>query len=176
MSIEIERITAFDAEEFAVDAGTVAIIGANDFAVADAECSFAAVGTVSANGTDMLHLPGTGFVAVGTGGKRADRTDVDTGAALVAFQMIAAVGNDFSGRAAIADTEGIDAQTFAADAHAAIAENAAWRIVKNDRRPLLFVDVAFWFRGTGFRQRHSGKPCPAVRTRRLCRRPGNRAG
>jgi hypothetical protein len=57
------------AEEVAVDAGLVAIVGADDLysivGLADAEGDFTAVAAVSADGGDVIHLPGAGLVAVG---------------------------------------------------------------------------------------------------------------
>src|SRR5579883_2255991 len=98
-----------------------------------------------ADGADVLHLPGTRFVTVGARGERTNRTDVDAGPALVALEMIAAVGHDFSRGAAIADTERAYAESLAANADTAIAKNTARRIVKHDRRPLFFVDVNLGF-------------------------------
>ncbi len=98
-----------------------------------------------ANGADVVHLPGTGFIAVRTRGERANGTDIDASAAFVAFQMIAAVGNNFSGSSAITNTESTDAQTLATDANAAVAENAARRIVKDDGRPLFLIHMQFGF-------------------------------
>src|SRR5262249_39481712 len=49
---EVEAEAAFDAEEVAVDTAHVAIIGSNNFVIADAERGFAAVRTMRANCRD----------------------------------------------------------------------------------------------------------------------------
>ena len=43
MLIEIPRVTTLDAQKLAVDAGVVAIVSADDVAVANAESGFATV-------------------------------------------------------------------------------------------------------------------------------------
>src|SRR5690242_12215965 len=138
---EIEGVAALDAKEFAVDSGMVAIVAADNMVVADAQSGFAAVRAMRADGADVVHLPGTRFVAVHAAGERAHRADIDTHAALVAFQMIGMVGRDFGMDAAIDHAERMHAHAFAADAHAAVAKNAARRVEEHHRRPLLLVDV-----------------------------------
>src|SRR5690348_1005118 len=96
----------------------------------------------------MLHFPRAGFVAIRSGSERADRADIDTGSTLVAFEMIAAIGNDFRGNTAIAHAESTHAKPFAADPHAPVAENAARGVIKNDGRPLLLIDMNFLFTET----------------------------
>ena len=137
----VERIAALDAEEFAVDAGAVAIVDAQDLVVADAKRRLAAVRAVRADGADVVHLPGARLIAVGALGQRADRTDVDALAALVAFQVVAVTRGDLGNDAAVGDAERADAHAFVAHADAAVAEDAARAVVEDDRGPLLFVDV-----------------------------------
>src|SRR5580700_7735043 len=91
-----------------------------------------------ADGTDVGHLPRTRFIAVRAGSERADRANVDAHAALFAVQVILLVGRDHGAGAAILNAQGPDVHAFAADAHAAIAEDAAGTIEENDGRPLLF--------------------------------------
>src|SRR5690242_17956800 len=62
--------------------------------------------------------------------------------------MIAAIGNDFRGNATIANAESAHTKPFAADPHAAVAEDAARCVIKDDRRPLLLVDMNFLFTET----------------------------
>ena len=124
----------------------------------------------------MLHLPRARLIAIGSRGQRADRADVDARPAFIAFQVIAAIRNNFGRDAAISHAQRADAEAFTANSHAAITENAARRIVKHNRRPLLFIDMHFLFAETALAPPRSGTPCPAVRIRRPCRRPGNRAG
>ena len=116
------------------------------------------------------------LIAVRAAGERADRADVDAHAALVAFEMVAFVGDDLGNDAAVGDAERAHAHAFIADAHAAVAENAARRIVEHHGRPLLLVDVDLLFGEAALAERRSGTSCPAARTRRPCRTPGNRAG
>ena len=142
---EVEGIAAFDAEELAVDAGTVAVVPANDFVVAYAESGFAAVRTVSANGADVVHFPRAGLVTVRAAGERAHGTDIDAGAAFVAVQMIAIVGGDLGNDSAIHDAQRADAHAFITHAHAAVAEDAARGVVKHHRRPLLLIHVQLGF-------------------------------
>src|SRR5260370_38321759 len=141
MVIEIECVAALDAEEFAVDAGEIAIVAANDLVVAHAERGLASVRTVSANGSHVLHFPGPGLIAIGAAGQGADRADVDTHAALVALQVILTIGRDLGSNAAVHDSQGADAHALIANAHAAEAEYAAGRVVEDYGRPLLLVDM-----------------------------------
>ena len=143
--VEIEGVAALDAEELAVDAGVVAVVAADDLVVARAESRLAAIAAVRADGADVGHLPGPRLVAVDAAGQRADRTDVDAGAALVALQVVALVGSDFGDHAAVDHAERADAQAFVADAHAAEAEDAARRIEKHDGRKLFFRSVDLLF-------------------------------
>ncbi len=90
---EVESEAALGAKEIAVDAALVAIVGANDLGavvgLAHAERDFAAVGAVGANGGNVVHLPGAGFVAIAAAGERAHRADVDAHAALLAVELVA---------------------------------------------------------------------------------------
>src|SRR6476469_7593703 len=148
MLIEIERVTAFYAQELAIDSGSIAVVGANDLAVANAKRCFAAIGAVRANRAHMFHLPGARLIAVSSRGQTAHGTDVDTCSAFIAFQVIAAIGDNLRSYAAISHAERTDAKPFAADSYAAIAQDTARRVIKHDRRPLLFVDVYFLFAET----------------------------
>src|SRR4051794_592196 len=109
MLIEIERVTAFYAQELAVDSGSIAVVGANDFAIANAESCFAAVRAMRANRAYMLHFPGAGLIAIGSRSQGPDRADIDTSTAFIAFQVIAAIGDNLGGHAAISHAEGTDA-------------------------------------------------------------------
>ena len=118
--------------------------------VAHAERGLAAVRAVRADGADVVHLPGPRLVAVGAAGERAHRADVDAGAALVALQMVALVGRDFRNHAAVDHAQRVHAHAFVADAHAAVAQNAARRIEEHHRRKLLFVHVDLGFGEAAF--------------------------
>ncbi len=98
-----------------------------------------------ADGADVLHFPGPRLIAIRAAGERAHRADIDAHAALVAFQMIEMIGLDHRDRAAIADAQRLHAHAFVANAHAAIAQNAARLVVKHNRRPLLFVRMQLLF-------------------------------
>ena len=67
--------------------------------------------------------------------------DIDAGAALVALQVVALVGRDFGDDAAVDDAQRLHAHAFVADAHAAVAEDAARRIEEDYRRELLLRRV-----------------------------------
>ena len=92
---EVEAEAALGAEEVAVDAALVAVVGADDLGavvgLAHAERDFAAVGAVGADGGDVVHLPGARFVAIAAAGERAHRADVDAHAALLAVELVAPV-------------------------------------------------------------------------------------
>jgi len=102
---EIECVAALDAKKIAVDAAHVAVVGAQNFVIAHAERSLAAVRTVRADGRNVLHFPRARFVAIGAAGERPDRADVDAHTALFAFEMVAAVGDDDAVGAAQRDDE-----------------------------------------------------------------------
>src|SRR6266550_867681 len=78
---EIETETALDAQE-------VAVVGTDNFVIANAERGLAAVRTVRANSGHVFHFPGPRFVAIGAASQRADRANVDAHAALFAFEVI----------------------------------------------------------------------------------------
>ncbi len=152
---EVEGVAALVAEEVAVHAGFVAVVAAHDLRAvgggADAERGFAAIAAVGADGGDMIHLPGAGFVAVGAAGERADRAGVDAHAALLTVdvgEVIFAgrrrnVWGDHRRAAAVLDAEREDVHAFAAHAHAAIAEDAARAVEVDDGRPLLLFAMVF---------------------------------
>ena len=58
---EIETEAALDAEKIFVDAGEIAIVGAQDFVIANAKSCFAAVRTVSADGGSVIAFPRGAF-------------------------------------------------------------------------------------------------------------------
>src|SRR5258706_6695689 len=115
---EIEPVAPLDAQEFPVDAAVIAIVAADDLAVANAESGAAAMGTMRADGADVLHFPRPGLITVDPAGQRAHRADVDAGAALVAFEMIVMVRNNRRNHAAIRYAKRAHAHPFIADAHA----------------------------------------------------------
>ncbi len=65
---KVEGVAALDAQEVAVDAALVAVVAAENLrAVVDAahaQGGFASVTAVGADGGDVIHLPGAGFVTV----------------------------------------------------------------------------------------------------------------
>src|SRR5579859_6528953 len=91
---EIKSKAAFGAEKFAVESGMVAIVGAQDFIVADAERGLAAVGAMGARGAVVSHFPGSRLIAVGAAGERAYGADIDAHAAFFASQFAGLVGED----------------------------------------------------------------------------------
>src|SRR3954464_7705477 len=98
-----------------------------------------------ADGSDMIHLPRPRLVPVGSARECSNGTDIDASAAFVALEVIALVRNDFGRGPAVPDSESVYAKPFAADTDATIAENASRRIVEDDGRPLLLVDVDLRF-------------------------------
>src|SRR5580704_6497218 len=96
---------------------------------------------MGADRAHVVHFPGTRLVAVGAGGERTDRTDVDAHAALFTVEMVFLIGRDHGTDAAVLDAERPNVHAFAADAHAAIAQNAARAVEIHYGRPLLFFFV-----------------------------------
>src|SRR5260221_2773 len=142
---EIEAEAALDAEKIAVDAAHVAIVGAQNLMIADAESGLAAVRTVGAHGRNVFHFPGAGLVAISAAGERAHRADVNAHAALFAFEMIFAIGDDDAVGAPHTHAESFDVHAFIANTHAAEAENAARSVVINNFRPFFFGTMKFFF-------------------------------
>src|SRR5579864_146077 len=142
---EVEGIAALDAEEIIVDPALIAVIATNDLhagvGATYAQRGLAAIPTMRADGAHVFHFPGARLVAVGAGGKRTDRTDVNAHAAFFAFEMIFFIGCDDGGDAAVLDTERPHVHTLAADPYAAVAQDAARAIEEHDRRPLLLILV-----------------------------------
>src|SRR5205809_1628173 len=98
-----------------------------------------------ADSPDVGHLPGPRLVSVDAAGERAHWADIDAGAALVAFQVVATVGRDLREHAAIDHAQGADPHALGANAHAAEAQDAARRVEEHDWRKLLFVDMDLGF-------------------------------
>src|SRR6185503_4951203 len=142
---KVKSVAALDAEEVAVDAAFVAVVAAHDFhagvGAAHTQSGFASVGAVGAGGANVVHLPGTRLVAVSARGERAHWANVDAVAALFTFEMVAFVGSDDGGNAAVLHAESPDVHGLSADAHAAIAQNASRAVEEDHWRPLLFVAV-----------------------------------
>src|SRR5579862_8998129 len=81
---EIEAEASFAAEKLAVNAGMVAIVGAEDFVVANAKRGFASVRAVRAGLGDVGHFPRARLIAISSACERADRADIDAHAAFFA--------------------------------------------------------------------------------------------
>src|SRR4029077_11885029 len=92
----------------------------------------------------VFHFPGARLVEIGAAGERADRANVDANAAIFAYEMIFAVGDDHAVRAAHSHAEGFDVHAFVANAHAAEAQNAARGVVVDQLRPFLFGAMNFF--------------------------------
>src|SRR5260221_540142 len=140
---EIEGIASLDAEEVSVGAALVAVVAADDLHAgirpAHAQRGLAAIATVGADGAYMFHLPRARLVAIRAGGECAHGTDVDAHAALFALQMVFFIRGDQRTHAAVLHAQGPDVHALAANAHAAITENAARPVKEDYRRPLLLV-------------------------------------
>src|SRR5690242_8757436 len=151
---EIEGIAALDAKEIAVDAALVAVIAAHNLharrGAAHAQGGLATVGAVGADGADVLHLPGPGLIAVGAGGERAHRANVNAHAAFFALQVVGVVGHDELGGAAVGGAQRPHVHAFAANAHAAVAHDAARPVEVHHRRPLLLILMVLDVNELGF--------------------------
>src|SRR5215471_12155365 len=87
----------------------------------------------------MRHLPRPRLIAVGAGGQCAHRANINAHSTLFALQMVLAIGCDGGSDAAVLHAQRPNVHGLAADAHAAIAENAARAIEENYGRPLLLL-------------------------------------
>src|SRR5271155_1500786 len=138
---EIEPIAALDAEKIAVRTTLVAVIAADNLhariAAAHTQSRLAAVSAVRANGAYVLHFPGPRLVAIRSRGERAHRANVDAHAALFAFQMIFFIGRDDRTHASVLHAQRPNVHGLAADAHAAVTQNAPRTVKKPNRSPLL---------------------------------------
>src|ERR1019366_3983864 len=129
----------------AVNTALVAVVGANNLRavvrLAHTQRHLAAVGAMGANRRHVVHFPGTRLIAIAAAGERAHGAHVDAHAALLAVQMVAAVGRDDRADAAILDAQRPHIHAFAAHADAAIAEDAAGAVEVDRGRPLLLFAV-----------------------------------
>src|SRR5437773_4172578 len=132
---------ALHAQELTVDAGMVAVVGANDLVIADGKRRLAAVAAVAADGARVGELPGPRLITVRPAGKRAHRADVDAHAALFALELVAPVGDDFAVRGAEPNAVGVHVHALVADADAAVAKNAARPVVVDEVREFLLLVV-----------------------------------
>src|SRR6266853_5376935 len=146
---EIEGISPLHAKEITVDAALIAIISAYNLrarlAGPHSQSGFTAIAAVSADRAHVIHLPRPGLITISPRGERAHRTDVDAHAALFAVQMIFLIGRNDRTDAAILHAQRPNVHALAADAHAAVAQNAARAIEINYWRPLLLFLVVFRF-------------------------------
>ena len=146
---KVEAEAALGAEKVAVDAALVAVVGADNLravvGLAHAQRHLAAVGAMRANGGDVVHLPGPRLVAIAAAGQRAHRANVDAHAALLAVELVAAVGRDDRADAAVLHAQRPHVHAFAAHAHAAVAEDAARTVIVDGRGPLLLFAMLLGF-------------------------------
>ncbi len=142
---EIKTEPALYAQELFIDAGKVAVIGAQDLVIAHAQCGFATVRAVRADGRNILHFPRPRFVSIGAAGQCAHRANINAHPALFAFQVIFAVGDDNRVRATHAHAQRLHIHAFITNTHAAEAQDAARRIVINQVRPLFLWPVNLFF-------------------------------
>src|ERR1051326_6498674 len=142
---KIERVAALNTQKIAVDSALVAIVAAHNLhagiSAAHAQRSLAAIAAVRACRGHVVHLPRTRLIAIRARRQRAHRAYVNAHAALFAFEVIIAVGRNGRSRAAVLYAQRPHVHAFAADAHAAIAQNAAWTVEIDYRQPLLLVAV-----------------------------------
>ena len=147
---KVEPKPSLRAKEVAIDSALVAVIGTYDFRsvirLPHAQRYLASIAAMRANGGDVIHLPGTGLVAIAAAGQCAHRAYIDAHAALLAIELVARpavpyVRRDDRTGAAVLNAQRPNIHAFAAHTDAAIAENAARPVVKHRRRPLLLVPV-----------------------------------
>src|SRR5208282_5715418 len=152
---KVKCVAALDAEEIVIDPALVAIVPAHDLhagvAAANAQRGLASVAAVGADRTHVVHLPRTRLVAVSAGGERTDRANVDAHAALFAVEAIALVRSDDRTDAAVLHAQRPNVHALAADAHAAVAQDAARTVEIHHGRPLLFFAVVLGLRVLRFR-------------------------
>ena len=86
---EIERVAALDAKEIAIDSALITIVATHNLhpgvGTANTQSSFASVTAMGASCANVLHFPGTRFVAIRARGQRTHGADVDAHAALFAL-------------------------------------------------------------------------------------------
>src|SRR5581483_6950504 len=123
----------------------VAVVGAHNLGtfvvLPHAECDFAAIAAVRADRGNVVHLPRPRLVAIAAAGERAHRAHVDAHAALLAVELVGLVGRNHRARAARLHAQRPHIHAFAADANAAVAEDAPRPVIEDRRRPLLLVAV-----------------------------------
>src|SRR4029077_11647115 len=143
---EVEPKSSLAAQKLAIDAGMVAIVGAQNFIVAYAQRRLASVRAMRARISHVSHFPRARLIAVSTAGESADRANVNAHAAFFAGEFTRLVWENHGLHTARPDAQRLHVHAFIADAHAAEAEDAARRVVINERRPLLFRVMQLFFR------------------------------
>src|SRR5690348_4244410 len=116
----------------------IAVIRAKDLIVPYRKRRLAAIRAVPADRAEILHLPRPRLVAVSPAGQRAYGADVNAHATFFAGKLAIVVRDDDGMYSARAHAERLDVHSFVADTHAAEAQDAARRVIINDRRPFLF--------------------------------------
>src|SRR5882672_2328944 len=91
---KIETKAALYAQKILIEAGKVAVVGAQYFVIAHAQGRFAAVRAMCAHGGYIRQLPGPRFVAIGAARESADRTNIDAHAALFAVEVVLPIRDD----------------------------------------------------------------------------------
>src|SRR6185312_15316639 len=154
----LEAVAASIAEPAVVDARVLAGDHPFHLLVADGEADVALARAERADGARLLDVPGPGAEAVGVVGQRADRAEV--GDVAVERRDVGAVveGAD---EGAVAALEQLQLGVFGdllAEAHAAVAEDAALAVDRDQRREFdrllevaLFIDHAAFARAPALR-------------------------
>src|SRR5205823_556401 len=142
---EIEGISALDTQEVTINAALIAVIAANDLHAAirppHSQSCLAAIGTVGAGRVHVRHFPRPSLVAICTGRERAHRTYVNAHAALFALQVVLFVRRDHRHHTAVLHAQRPHVHGLAANAYAAVTQNAARAVEVHHRRPLLLFAV-----------------------------------
>ena len=173
----LEAVAATVAEPAVVDLGVVAPQHPLHLLVADGEADVALARAQRADRAGLLDVPGPGAEAVGVVGQRPDRAEL--GDVAVEGGDVGAVveGADEGAVAALQQLQLLVLGDLLAEAHAAVAEDAALAVDRDQRRELdRLLEVALVVGEAAFARAPSPSRCPAAGTRRPCRRRGSRAG
>ena len=132
----LEAVAAAVAEPAVVDLGVVAGEHPLHLLVADGEADVALARAERADRAGLLDVPGPGAEAVGVAGQRPDRAEV--GDVAVEGRDVGAVveGADEGAVAALEQLQLLVLGDLLAEAHAAVAEDAALAVDRDQRREL----------------------------------------
>ncbi len=141
--VDVDRLVgeaALVAQPAVIDPGVLARQHAHDALVAHREGDIALGGAQRADRAGVLDIPGPGAEAVGTRGERADGAQLDDVAAERRDVRMAVEGRDVGVRAALEQHQLVVLGDLLREAHAAVAEDAALAVDRDQRRELQRLD------------------------------------